>query len=381
MNIDTTNTSNTITLLENNQIQHQTGNTNINNLSVKEFNGLNIQVYGTYEEPLFKSKDIGELLGIEKIRKTIENLDASCKVLRGAPTGGGLQEQWFLTEDGLYEVLFISRKPIAKQFRVWVRNIIKEIRLNGKYELEKKLEERNKQIEETARELDLYKKKTYEKIEKNGHVYIIQTDGGYKVGKTKDINNRVKGLQTGNNNEIKVVFDFNTSNSDLLEKIVHYILDRYRCNSNREFFDCDPEYIKRIITVVGSTIDTLKSCYKHISNDDLTRRLESGVKITLNNNTLIDKHDRPPEYRAENVGFCNWLDKNVIERHNNLLNLKDVCESYIGKKNIHSSVSNRIRIDLELWIKRRFDNIKYIYTDSSLHGIRYKGWIGLELVV
>jgi len=155
MNIDTTNTSNTITLLENNQIQHQTGNTNINNLSVKEFNGLNIQVYGTYEEPLFKSKDIGELLGIEKIRKTIENLDASCKVLRGAPTGGGLQEQWFLTEDGLYEVLFISRKPIAKQFRVWVRNIIKEIRLNGKYELEKKLEERNKQIEETAREIEL----------------------------------------------------------------------------------------------------------------------------------------------------------------------------------------------------------------------------------
>ena len=188
MNIDTTNTSNTITLLENNQIQHQTGNTNINNLSVKEFNGLNIQVYGTYEEPLFKSKDIGELLGIEKIRKTIENLDASCKVLRGAPTGGGLQEQWFLTEDGLYEVLFISRKPIAKQFRVWVRNIIKEIRLNGKYELEKKLEERNKQIEETARELDLYKQKTYEEIQKTGHVYIIRTDGGYKVGKTKDIN-------------------------------------------------------------------------------------------------------------------------------------------------------------------------------------------------
>ena len=380
MNIETTNT-----LLENNQIQHHTGNTNNDNLLIKQFNGLNINIYGTYEEPLFKAKDIGDLLDIKKIRTTLDNLDESCKVLKDAHTMGGLQQQLFLTEDGLYELLFISRKSIAKQFKVWVRNIIKEIRLKGKYDLEEKLKQKEleyeKQIEETARELDLYKKKTYEEIEKTGHVYIIQTDGGYKVGKTKDINNRVKGLQTGNNNEIKVVFDFNTSNSDLLEKIVHYILDRYRCNSNREFFDCDPEYIKRIITVVGSTIDTLKSCYKHISNDDLTRRLESGVKITLNNNTLIDKHDRPPEYRAENVGFCNWLDKNVIERHNNLLNLKDVCESYIGKKNIHSSVSNRIRIDLELWIKRRFDNIKYIYTDSSLHGIRYKGWIGLELVV
>jgi prophage antirepressor-like protein len=382
MNIEITNTSNTITLLENNQIQHHIGNTNINNLLVKQFNGLNIQVYGSYEEPLFKAKDIGDLLEIKDIKSTIRDFDKDeVHSMHLTDSLGREQETNMLKEQGLYKILMISRKPIAKQFQKWVFDVIKQIRLKGKYDLEKKLEERNKQIEETARELDLYKKKTYEEIEKTGHVYIIQTDGGYKVGKTKDINNRVKGLQTGNNNEIKVVFDFNTSNSDLLEKIVHYILDRYRCNSNREFFDCDPEYIKRIITVVGSTIDTLKSCYKHISNDDLTRRLESGVKITLNNNTLIDKHDRPPEYRAENVGFCNWLDKNVIERHNNLLNLKDVCESYIGKKNIHSSVSNRIRIDLELWIKRRFDNIKYIYTDSSLHGIRYKGWIGLELVV
>ena len=375
MNIEATNT-----LLENNQIQHHTGNTNSDNLLIKQFNGLNIQVYGTYEEPLFKAKDIGDLLDIKKIRTTLDNLDESCKVLKDAHTMGGLQQQLFLTEDGLYELLFISRKPIAKQFKVWIRNIIKEIRLKGKYDLEEKLKQKEleyeKQIEETQRELYLYKQKTYEEIEKTGHVYIIKTDGGYKVGK-KDINNRVKGLQTGNNREIKVVFDFKTSNSDLLEKNVHYILDRYRCNSNREFFDCDPEYIKRIITVVGSTIDTLKSCYKHISKDDLTSRLKSGVKFTIDDNI----QDRPPEYNVENVDFWNWLDKNVRERHNSLLNLKDVCESYLDKKNIHSSVANRIRIDLESWIRRRFDNIKYIYTDSSLNGIKYKGWIGLELVV
>jgi prophage antirepressor-like protein len=327
MNIEATNT-----LLENNQIQHHTGNINSDNLLIKHFNGLNIQVYGTYEEPLFKAKDIGDLLDIKKIRTTLDNLDESCKVLKDAHTMGGLQQQLFLTEDGLYELLFISRKPIAKQFKVWIRNIIKEIRLKGKYDLEEKLKQKEleyeKQIEETQRELHLYKQKTYEEIEKTGHVYIIKTDGGYKVGKTKDINNRVKGLQTGNNREIEVVFDFKTSNSDLLEKNVHYILDRYRCNSNREFFDCDPEYIKRIITVVGSTIDTLKSCYKHISKDDLTSRLKSGVKFTIDDNI----QDRPPEYNVENVDFWNWLDKNVRERHNSLLNLKDVCESYLDKK-------------------------------------------------
>ena len=32
-------------------------------------------------------------------------------------------EYWFLTEDGLYEVLMQSRKPIAKQFKKEVKKI------------------------------------------------------------------------------------------------------------------------------------------------------------------------------------------------------------------------------------------------------------------
>ena len=74
-----------------------------------------------------------------------------------------------------------------------------------------------------------YKEKTYEEIEKTGHIYVIKTDGGTKVGKTKDtVNKRIRGLQTGNVDNIQVLLDFKTSNPDLLEKNVHYILDRYR---------------------------------------------------------------------------------------------------------------------------------------------------------
>lgn len=38
-----------------------------------------------------------------------------------------------LTENGLYEVLMQSRKPIAKQFKKGVKAILKEIRTNGGY--------------------------------------------------------------------------------------------------------------------------------------------------------------------------------------------------------------------------------------------------------
>jgi prophage antirepressor-like protein len=124
----------------------------------------------------------------KKIRKSIENLDDECKIIKAAPTGGGLQEQWFLTEDGLYELLFISRKPIAKQFKVWVRNIVKEIRLKGKYILEEQLKNKELEykqlLEAKESELAKYKKRTYEEIDKTGHVYVIGTDhGSYKIGR------------------------------------------------------------------------------------------------------------------------------------------------------------------------------------------------------
>ena len=35
-------------------------------------------------------------------------------------TSGQNRDMWFLTEDGLYEVLMQSRKPIAKQFKMLV---------------------------------------------------------------------------------------------------------------------------------------------------------------------------------------------------------------------------------------------------------------------
>lgn len=42
-----------------------------------------------------------------------------------------------LTENGLYEVLMLSRKPIAKQFKTRVKEILKTIRKTGSYSVPK----------------------------------------------------------------------------------------------------------------------------------------------------------------------------------------------------------------------------------------------------
>lgn len=47
----------------------------------------------------------------------------------------------FLTEDGLYEVLMQSRKPITKKFKKEVKKILKSIRINGIYVAQIKVQE------------------------------------------------------------------------------------------------------------------------------------------------------------------------------------------------------------------------------------------------
>lgn len=51
----------------------------------------------------------------------LQGIDKEEKALNIVYTLGGEQECWFLTEDGLYEVLMQSRKPIAKQFKKKVK--------------------------------------------------------------------------------------------------------------------------------------------------------------------------------------------------------------------------------------------------------------------
>ena len=86
--------------------------------------------YGDLENPLFLAKDVANWIEHSDVSKMIRNVDDDEKVKNNNPTLGGQQEMWFLTEDGLYEVLMQSRKPIAKQFKKKVKKLLKDLRLN-----------------------------------------------------------------------------------------------------------------------------------------------------------------------------------------------------------------------------------------------------------
>ncbi|KXT73326.1 Phage antirepressor protein [Streptococcus sp. DD10] len=102
-------------------------------INEQEVLGKRFKVYGTPEEPLFLAKDVAEWIEHTDTQKMINRVDDDEKLMRTLFLSGQNREAWFLTEDGLYEVLMQSRKPLAKQFKKKVKEILKTIRKTGSY--------------------------------------------------------------------------------------------------------------------------------------------------------------------------------------------------------------------------------------------------------
>ncbi|RLJ34151.1 BRO family protein [Chryseobacterium sp. 7] len=100
-------------------------------LEQKEILGKNITFYGTNDNPLFLAKDVAQWLGLTNVTDMISRVDQDevTKLNLGSLQG------WcnFLTENGLYEVLMQSRKPIAKTLKRGIKQVLKQIRLTGGY--------------------------------------------------------------------------------------------------------------------------------------------------------------------------------------------------------------------------------------------------------
>lgn len=110
-----------------------------------------VNVYGTRENPLFLAKDVANWLGHSNPSRMLSKIDDDEKITIFAnlelqkwiltnsynPSESSTytgSKYLFLTEFGVYEVLMQSRLPKAKEFKKGVKEILKRIRLTGKYE-------------------------------------------------------------------------------------------------------------------------------------------------------------------------------------------------------------------------------------------------------
>ncbi|RRD40380.1 phage repressor protein [Leptotrichia sp. OH3620_COT-345] len=96
--------------------------------------GTNINIYGDYERPLFNANEIAKIIKNSNVSQMLKPVEAEEKELITMYGNNNVPyKQWYLTEEGLYEVLMLSRKPEAKEFKKKVKEILKSVRKHGGY--------------------------------------------------------------------------------------------------------------------------------------------------------------------------------------------------------------------------------------------------------
>ncbi len=230
---------------------------------IKAFNSNNlhteITIKGTSDDPLFRANDIGLILEIKNIHMTIKDFDNDEKVINTAYTPGGNQEVMFLTELGLYRLLGMSRKPIARDFQKWVAKVVKEIRQKGKYELEKQLKEKEEELKIKNEEIEKIsiENERLSIVNNIPVIYIYNTDirpevikPPLKIGATQNYRNRSKPYkQTHPHGKMVFYIEIPSANANLktVENWIHTILASYLIRG--EMFNIDVEEAKKIITL------------------------------------------------------------------------------------------------------------------------------------
>jgi prophage antirepressor-like protein len=256
---------------------------------VKAFNSnelhTDIVIKGTFEEPLFRSSDIGLVLEMSNINKNIIDFDETEKVSIITNTNGGNQLVSFLTEKGLYKVLFRSRKPIAETFQNWVCQVIKDIRIKGTYTLQQQLADKEQQIQEIKHENIILQKKIEESTDNVPTIYIWNTNTQIKtpelkIGITLNVHKRIKPYKQINKHG-KIEFTTPILNVDIkiFEKVIHSVLNPYKVQD--EVFKIDVEEAKLVIINFVNFIKLTQ-----ITND--SERINKIQKVYEQQNRIIN---------------------------------------------------------------------------------------------
>lgn len=101
-----------------------------------------VRTIGDFENPRFCLADVCRILELPQVAKVVQRLNKDVLSTHPLETAGGVQEMYFVNEDGLYDVILDSRKPNAKKFRKWITSeVIPSIRKHGVYMTAKTAEE------------------------------------------------------------------------------------------------------------------------------------------------------------------------------------------------------------------------------------------------
>jgi prophage antirepressor-like protein len=312
-------------------------------------------------ELLFRASIIGEMLEMTNIRTSIQHFDDTEKVIRITNTPSGNQGVTYLTEKGLYKILFKSRKPIAENLQNWLCDIIKEIRLNGSYNLQKQLESQKCEIE-TAKNIEIEEKINKHKELENEKVllnkfanigsiiYIIKVktfeDGKYviKIGESRQGIRMRYAEHKSRYDECLLLDCFQIEKSKQFEHFLHHhTIIRPNKVKNLENHERENE-----LFLIGQNL-TYQMVLK-IINDNIDNYNYTVRELLLENEVLRLKRDNPLsnidcELLAELIESNKQLNERVISLENTI---NILIENKLKKNNIPIQSESSIKKETKL---------------------------------
>ena len=260
-------------------------------------------------DPLFEANQIGSILGLVNIRQAISKFPSNLKIVCKADTPGGLQNKTFFTEQGLYKLLFTSRKPVAEIFQYWVTSIIKNIRKTGQYGLEelKKAKQEAALAKQDAMRAD--HKAIMDRFDHKYLVYIafIKNIGDkqlIKIGSTKMIKQRYPQLceQFGS---LTFLNAYECEANEQFEKYLHKHQDIVKCkytepihNGHRssEVFLMNSEEISKVYRIITANVYKYKTNFNQEAiNKVVVNELKSEVKSEVTAAIMEELKKTPDE--------------------------------------------------------------------------------------
>lgn len=370
---------------------------------------VDINIQGTVEKPLFQANQIGDLLEITNIRTSIRHFEDHEKVIVNINTAGGKQNVLFLTEDGLYRLLQNSTKPVAKLFQTWVANVIKELRMTGKYQvnnnISSEVEELQNKLKEVYLEKDLNNHKTLVKAFNEKRVIYFtklkdfdETRFILKLGWTNDIAERMRSMTTRfGSSTLLDVFECHCNSEFELFLKRHNDIKQFAFNdeiipgekSTEAYLVTKDEY-KNIIKIVKKNVKTYEGFDKaeYIKMKELEfgmKKLEMLEKLQQNNSFDKDllakyldafcKNDGEPS----NVNLSDDIDstENNEETDSDVENIDNMLRNLKGKSRtktntVHKRIQKYDPVSLDL-IKtyEGFMDVLREHSEYSICGLKY----------
>ena len=303
-----------------------------------------ITIKGTPEEPLFRASDIGEILGLSNIRVTIKDYNETQKKCVSNPYSGN-STVTFLTEKGLYKVLFSVRKnPIAEKFQDWCCDIIKEIRLTGEYKLNKEVQELKNEI--TQKNNIIFELE--EEVENTKNEALTNMQLEIKNHFLDSLNLREETILEQYKENIQCIYYGSISNTikDLdNEKYVKFGKSNnlpYRTKRHKKTYN--DFYLVNAFKVendrqIENAIKRHPLLFKHLRKLKIPDDDETHLEIlSIDKELTFEKLDEIIKSIIESIEYTPENYKKLLDENEKLLEFKTDC---IGVNNIYLQLSNK----------------------------------------